>query len=99
MQNDPQKPLSQTAALEYHITSVTDFLQVPEERRTVCLREFGVWLSIGEATTALMDGIPVEWPSTFVWVDDDKHEATVGILTGEEHIEIAKGRMREFANG
>lgn len=80
----------------YRIKSVTDFLQVPPDRRAICLREFAVWCALREASAALLARIEAQFPDEFVWVDDDKHEAAVVIVDGDQRVEIASGRMRGF---
>lgn len=84
-------------ASEYRIRTVGDFMAVPEDCRDVCLREFAVWLSIGETAKKLLTGIPAKWPTTFVWIDDGLHTATVSVEAGKEKILVAHGKMKEFA--
>lgn len=80
----------------YRIKTVHDFLIVPEDRRAVCLREFGVWLGLCTALLGVMDGIPVGMPDAFVWIDDDLHTATISVVSGTHRIVVASGRMAEF---
>jgi hypothetical protein len=84
------------SAPRYEILTVQDFANVPEDRREICLREFAVWLGLVVGVKKLMRGVPLKLPEAFVWVDDDKHEATIGISAGGEHIHIASGVMRGF---
>ena len=68
----------------YEIRTVADFLIVPEERRSVCLREFHSWLAIQEGVTALLlaanDALEgdlkrehLHWQNdVFRWNDDGK---------------------------
>lgn len=81
-------------APRYEILTVHDFAKVPQDRREICLKEFSVWLELVDAVIAVMEGIPIKPPAAFVWVDEDKHEATVGIAGGGQHIHVASGVMR-----
>lgn len=65
----------------YTIRSISDFLQVPEDRRDACLREFAVFLSILDYSLVLMgsDLRPaLSAAASFVWCDDGV-EACTGI--------------------
>lgn len=82
---------------KYEIRTVHDFSKVPEASREVCLREFLVWLRITDRVLhAMMVGIPIQPPDAFVWIDDDKHEVTIGITDGQQTIHVASGVMRGF---
>ena len=64
---------------EYLISHVSDFLKVPKEKRSKCLKEFTEYLSLMSAFSA----IGMEFDS-FIWVDDDKNNATVRIEVKDE---------------
>jgi hypothetical protein len=81
----------------YEIRSVHDFARIPEDRRAVCLKEFEIWIGMVEATQKVMHDIPVRIPEAFVWIDDGKHEATIGISAKGQHIHVASGVMRGFS--
>lgn len=53
---------------EYHIRTVSDFLEVPEDRREVCVSEFLMWLSIYADAMVLLS--PAKWDGVFQWIDD-----------------------------
>lgn len=69
-------------AKEYHISTVTDFLAVPQERRKVALAEFGEWLLLWDAIKPLVDAGAVAASEAFIWVDDDLGEARIGVKDG-----------------
>ena len=78
----------------YEIRVIADFLNVPQSRRRICLREFHSWLAIQEdmkqlicaAGDALNTPVPpdaLHWRNeVFRWVDDGKATITVRL---EEH--------------
>ncbi len=82
-------------APRYEIRTVADFLNVPEDRREVCIREFGVWLELVGNLKVMFEGIEfAEDPAgKFIWVDDDKGTATVAIKAGEETVWKMEGRI------
>jgi hypothetical protein len=68
----------------YTIRTVQDFLNVPEDRRALCLSEFGIWLEHVEAMKPLVDMIPDGMLkndpfAAFNWIDDDKGECTISV--------------------
>lgn len=83
------------SAPRYEIRTVSDFLNVPEGRRDVCLREFAVWLDLVKNLKAMFDGIAfAEDPAgKFIWVDDDKGTATIAIKAGDEVVWKTEGRI------
>lgn len=80
----------------YEIRSVHDFARVPRDRRDTCLREFRIWLELVDAVQEMMLFKPLK---SFIWIDDDKHEATIGISAGGQDIPIASGIMKGFGDG
>jgi hypothetical protein len=85
----PQSP-------RYTIRTVHDFAMVPVESRETCLREFMLWLEMVDALKGMMQGIPVQLPEAFLWIDDGKHEVSIIITNGEQTIDVASGVMRGF---
>jgi hypothetical protein len=85
-------------APRYDIATIQDFAKVPEDRLNDCLREFSVWVRMGHGLAAMLTGIPVDWPESFVWVDDDRHHIDVKIRSadGSVTIPVASGTMRGF---
>ena len=80
----------------YTIATVHDFLAVPEDRRAVCLREFGVWVDMMTKVPKIFEGIKVMVPTEFVWIDDGLHTMTVSVQSDDTYIHVAHGVMREF---
>lgn len=80
----------------YMVKTVNDFLQVPEDRRAMCLQEFTVWLAVAENARRLLDGIQAKWPDTFTWVDDDLHTMELSVSAGDEKIASLSGVMKGF---
>jgi hypothetical protein len=73
------------SAPEYELRTVQDFLKVPEDRRALCLHEFGQWLEMAarvELLRGLLDAAGAKLTNdpfeAFCWVDDDKGEARFG---------------------
>lgn len=79
----------------YELRSVHDFLIIPKERRDVCVREFIAWCDVVEASIVAFLPIKVEAPDAFVWIDDGKHEVTIGVRAGDKYIHVARGIMKE----
>jgi|ERR1700730_3819879 len=89
--DQPHEPvLSRDASgvAHYRIRTVWDFLAVPEERLSECLREFAIMLEMARASVGLMDAVSDEllgdgrlrWRAQdFVWVDDDLRTATLNV--------------------
>jgi hypothetical protein len=71
------------SAPRYEIRTVSDFLNVPEDRRPLCLKEFAVWVELVANLKSMFDGIPFteDFSEKFVWVDDGKGTATIAIRT------------------
>lgn len=87
-------------AKRYEISSVNDFLKVPEEKLDRCLEEFKTALVTHKVMTALfmssieaLAGKEIDWNESaeitsmpkFTWIDDDKGNITVRISTAEDH--------------
>lgn len=64
----------------YAITTVTDFLKIPADRREIALREFKTWLSLCETVAPFVDEGVMDLPDEYVWVDDDLGECTVSLI-------------------
>lgn len=65
---------------QYDIRTVQDFLQVPEPRRAICLKEFATWLKIHDAVVTLLT--PPEHPNAvqwtyFRWIDDGERNVSI----------------------
>lgn len=63
-----------TVPKHYTIRTVTDFLEVPEDRRGVALAEFRQWLRLREGLADIMGDL-MKLSDAFEWVDDDLGEA------------------------
>lgn len=59
------------------IRTVADFYKVPKERRSLCLSEFLIWMTVCEVTDAM--GLSKSVRDVFKWIDDDKGEMHVNI--------------------
>src|ERR1700722_6758866 len=86
--SDDQKAPHQTTPPSYRIARVRDFLKVPSDRRSECLREFEVWLQADESMRALLNGLPAKLSNSFVWIDDGKHHFTATVIAGRERIPV-----------
>lgn len=56
---------------KYEIKSVADFIKVPDEKLSECLRDFASWCDFHREMRDLLDGIEMH-EETFIWVDDGK---------------------------
>lgn len=66
--------------INYKIRTVADFLDVPEADRSVCLREFLLWIqtvcAVRELNTLMPGTLEAHMDeSTFNWLNDGKGEA------------------------
>jgi hypothetical protein len=79
----------------YEISAPLDFLKVPEDRRSECLREFATWLEIADNMRTLFEGIPMEVArdGAFIWIDDGKSTASVIVNCGDEEIWRFDGKI------
>ena len=73
----------------YVLRTVLDFAQVPPERRDICLEEFGVFLALNDAVTAIAEsnGVTPEdmgLLNQFTWIDDGKRDMTVRVEVKEK---------------
>lgn len=80
----------------YRIGTVLDFLQVPEDRRDVCVKEFLCWLDIAENLPKMMEGILINGPAEYIWIDDGLHMATAAITDGTHKVMVVSGRIKGF---
>ena len=53
----------------YIIRTIADFLAVPPDRRSECLREFETWCSMADLIQSIADGCAT-MPDAFEWTDD-----------------------------
>ena len=87
-----------THAPTYHIRTVRDFLNVPEDRLGECLREFRLMLDMARAATGLLDAVSDEvitpgalrWQmgEVFTWIDDGQRTATLNIRATEDATDV-----------
>ena len=83
------------SANEYAIKKVQDFLKVPVGRRELCLQEFRAWLELASVVDALASGIGATMDKhRFIWIDDDRNEATLRFSNGQETITVIHGKIR-----
>ena len=80
----------------YRIGTVLDFLQVPEDRREICVKEFLCWLDIAKNLPKMMEGIPINGPAEYIWIDDGLHRATATISDGTHKVMVVSGRIKGF---
>ena len=80
----------------YRIGTVLDFLQVPEDRREICVREFLCWLDIAGNLPKMMEGMSINGPAEYIWIDDGLRRATATISNGVDEIRVISGRIRGF---
>lgn len=89
---------------KYLIRSVSDFFKVPEERRALCVKEFGDWhrmiAAVRNAGRIVSDALGVPAPvitsdlSTYEWIDDDLGMCGLvfrgpdGVVIGEAKINV-----------
>jgi len=69
----------------YHITTLADFLKVPEDRLAMCLVEFADWLEVTRRTDDLLRTLVPDYPADqplvkaecFEWIDDGERNITM----------------------
>jgi hypothetical protein len=64
----------------YEIKTVNDFLQIPENRLSACLKEFKIAISFGIACRDLQKIMDKDAPFNFPyfkWIDDGKKTAKI----------------------
>jgi hypothetical protein len=80
---------------KYEISSVADFLKVPENRIEECLKDFAKFVELARATQGLLDAVTEQvvldnnldlrdgdltWEcNKFTWIDDGENKATITI--------------------
>lgn len=82
-------------APRYEITTLNDFLRVPEGRLLACLTEFADWIEVNrrvrDLVATLAPDTPIEQVVTaerFVWIDDG--ERNVGISLRDPDGEVLR---------
>jgi hypothetical protein len=71
--------LDAPTATRYEISSISDFVQVPQARLERCLKEFDIFLRTHLFVKSLSEDLelpPMKFP-IFVWIDDDKLEVNI----------------------
>lgn len=85
---------------EYHINSLSDFLEVPHEKQAECLEDFAAWLDMCRKKDELQSALSKEFPGLspqlsvdgFVWIDDGKRGISdVSFTVNGEEIARAGG--------
>ena len=76
----------------YTVKAVTDFLKIPPDRRDMALSEFGTWLKLIEAYSAIC-GPALKTPEAFDWIDDDKGEAHIALSVDDVEIYRSTRKM------
>jgi len=61
-------------APRYVIASVSDFFNVPPERRDECLHDFAMWLDIVGSIGDAFGGMVTAPRNQFMWIDDGDHD-------------------------
>ena len=79
-------PAPDGSAVEYVITTVGDFLKVPEDRQADCLAEFADFLGMARGIVELAEIVgevvgadAAAQIGPFVWIDDGKKNRTIRI--------------------
>lgn len=80
----------------YEIKTIGDFLKIPSDRISICLKEMAEHLPVVRANLEMLGIEPTgKEINVFTWVDDGKKDLTVSLNCGDESLVVKLSKDSE----